>query len=306
MNLSKLLVSGAVCAGFICAESIREQLNFKVKKYQVCTSKMESGAVPKKIVFLSDLHNVEYGKGNVRLLRAVRKAHPDLILIGGDMLIGKRDILPEPALNFVKKLPQIAPVYYANGNHEQRMKEDTVKYGNVFSVYRRELCKRGVHFLENESAYTELDGIKIRLTGLELPRKTYEKFTRYRLRKEEIVKYAGTIQKEENTADSDCYEILLAHNPVYYPAYKEWGADLVLSGHLHGGVARIPGWRGVITPQAFLFPKYSGEMTEEGGQAIVVSRGLGMHTIKFRFFNRPELIVLEIRGKNEIHECLEK
>lgn len=314
MKLSKLLVSGAVCAGFICAESIREQLNFKVTRYQIRTPKMESDAKPKRIVFLSDLHNKEYGEGNARLLHAVREIRPDLILIGGDMLIGRCGKLPEPALNFVKKLPQISPVYYANGNHEQRMKEDTIKYGNVFRVYRSELREAGVHFLENESADVELDGIKIRLTGLELPSKTYEKFTRYHLGKEEIVKRVGTIQRERkavyaaarnegaeraeqrDTADSvDDYEILLAHNPVYYHVYKAWGADLVLSGHLHGGIARIPGWRGVITPQAFLFPKYSGEMTEEDGQAIIVSRGLGMHTIKFRFFNRPELIVVTIR-----------
>ncbi|WP_251387273.1 metallophosphoesterase [Mediterraneibacter agrestimuris] len=300
MKLSNLLVSGAVCAGLIFVEGIREQLNFKVTKYQICTPKMKSGVKPKKIVFLSDLHNTEYGKENARLLYAIRKAGPDLILIGGDMLIGKRGILPEPALNFVGKLPEIAPVYYANGNHEQRMKEDTVKYGNMFYLYRSELCEKGVHFLENESAVAEFDGIKIRLTGLELPRKTYEKFTRYHLQKEDIVKQVGTNQKEKNTADidhMDYYEILLAHNPVYYHAYKAWGADLVLSGHLHGGIARIPGWRGVITPQAFLFPKYSGEMTEEDRQVIVVSRGLGMHTIKFRLFNRPELIMLEIAGE---------
>lgn len=294
MNISKLLVSGAVCAGLIFAESIREQMNFKVTEYQICTPKMESGRKPKRIVFLSDLHNKEYGKENVRLLRAVREARPDLILIGGDMIIGKRGIPSDPALNFVAKLPQIAPVYYANGNHEQRMKEETAKYGDLFQVYRSELRERGVHFLENESAVVELDGIKIRLTGLELPRKTYEKFTRYHLQKEDIVKQVGTIQKEIY------YEILLAHNPVYYHAYKAWGADLVLSGHLHGGVARIPGWRGVITPQAFLFPKYSGEMTKEDGQAIIVSRGLGMHTIKFRFFNRPELIVLGLEGYEKV------
>lgn len=292
MNLSKWITTGIVCAGVVCAESIREQLDFKVTTYQIHTSKIKTGAKPKKIVFLSDLHNMEYGKKNIRLLNVVKVVRPDLILVGGDMLIGKRDRLPEPALNFVKQLPQIAPVYYANGNHEQRMKEDTVKYGNTFHVYRKALQDVGVHFLENESAVMEFDEIKLRLTGLELPRKTYEKFSRFHLGKEDIVKQVGAIQR-----GTDFYEILLAHNPVYYDdAYKPWGADLVLSGHLHGGVVRIPGWRGVITPQAFLFPKYSGEMTEEDGQAIVVSKGLGMHTIKFRFCNRPELVVLEIGG----------
>ena len=304
MNISRVIAVGVVCAGLICTESIREQLNFKVKKYLIRTPKMNPRAKPKKLLFLSDLHNMEYGKNNVRLLRAVEKARPDLILIGGDMLVGKQDRLPEKALNFVEKLPLIAPVYYANGNHEQRMKEDTAKYGNVFHVYHKELQEAGVHFLENESAIVNLDGFQVRLTGLELPMETYEKFKHYTVKKEDIVRKVGktlseaTADESANKENTDnYYEILLAHNPVYYNAYKDWGADLVLSGHLHGGIARIPGWRGVITPQAFLFPKYSGEMTEEDGQAIVVSKGLGMHTIKFRFFNVPELVELEISGE---------
>ena len=65
---------------------------------------------------------------------------------------------------------------------------------------------------------------------------------------------------------------------------KKWGADLVLSGHLHGGIIRLPGIGGLITPQAIPFPKYSGEMTTEGEQTIIVSRGLGTHTINLRFF----------------------
>ena len=77
----------------------------------------------------------------------------------------------------------------------------------------------------------------------------------------------------------------------------KWGADLTLSGHLHGGLVRIPGLGGVISPQIKLFPKYSGELTSEGEQAVVVSKGLGMHTICFRFCNPAEMIVLQIGGK---------
>mgnify|MGYP000582777615 CR=1 FL=1 len=68
----------------------------------------------------------------------------------------------------------------------------------------------------------------------------------------------------ENFADNS-YHILLAHNPSYMEAYKEWGSDLILSGHLHGGCVRLPGIGGVITPQAFLFPKYSGR-DDRGGR----------------------------------------
>lgn len=292
MKLSEIIAAGTLGVGLICAESIREQRNFEVTHYSIQTPKMDSGAKPKKIIFLSDLHNHQYGKKNIRLLQAIAKEKPELILIGGDMLVGKPGKLPQQAWEFVCQLPQIAPVYYANGNHEQRMKEEPEKYGNVFSVYRQELKVAGVRFLENESAVEKLEGITFRITGAELPGKTYEKFRRCPVSEEDVRRQVGKAREDS------VYQILLAHNPAYYDAYKKWGVDLVLSGHLHGGIVRIPGWRGVITPQAFLFPKYSGEMTVEDGKAIVVSRGLGMHTIPFRLFNVPQLIVLEITGES--------
>ena len=92
----------------------------------------------------------------------------------------------------------------------------------------------------------------------------------------------------------DQYTILLAHNPAYMDVYLEWGADLVLSGHLHGGLVRIPGLGGIVTPQGFFFPKYSGEMTREGEQTVIVSRGLGSHTLNIRLFNVPELISIHL------------
>ena len=299
MKLKDCIALGAVCAGVVCMESIREQWNFNVTKYQICTSKINPHMKPKRMIFLSDLHNHEYGQNNIRLLQAVKAACPDLILIGGDMLVGKRGRSAKAALQFVSKLPKIAPVYYANGNHEQRMKENPEKYERVYERYREILQNAGVHFLENDSLELHLDGFHVRLTGLELPMETYEKFKYSHVRKEDIVLQVGEIRKEmldSAEEEESVYEILLAHNPTYYSAYKEWGADLVLSGHLHGGIARIPGWRGVITPQAFLFPKYSGEMTEEDGQTIIVSKGLGTHTINFRLFNIPEMVVLEFIG----------
>lgn len=292
MKVLKWMIAGGIGAVCVFAESFREQLNFKVTRYSIHVPKMDQNADAKKIVFLSDLHNHEYGKRNNRLMQAIIREKPDLIFIGGDMLIGKEGVSAEVAWKLIRQLPRIAPVYYANGNHEQRMKEDTVQYGNVYPTYKKELEEAGVHFLENGSAMEELNGCPIRITGLELPSYTYTKLKRMKVEKENIEDLIG--EKDENA-----YQILLAHNPTYYKAYKEWGADLVLSGHLHGGMARIPGWRGVITPQAFLFPKYSGEMTQEDGKTIVVSRGLGSHTIPIRLFNKPELVVMELSGKEK-------
>ena len=271
----------------VCVESFREGRKFRVTDYDMDIPAMKEGGEEQKIVFLSDLHNHVYGENNDRLLESIRSQEPDLILIGGDMLIGKRDTLPDPALDFVKQLPQIAPVYYCNGNHEQRMKEDSDKYGNIFFDYKEKLLHAGIRFLENTSEVVDLGQLKVRLTGVELPKDAYQKFQMYPLKKKEIEALVGS-------SEPDCFQILLAHNPIYFQTYKEWGADLVLSGHLHGGVARIPGGRGVITPQAFLFPKYSGEMTTEEGKTMIVSKGLGTHTVKFRIFNSPEVVVIHL------------
>ena len=118
-----LVVFVLTVAAVLCLlEAYREQQYFKVTEDGVVSRRLNGLKKEKKIVFLSDLHNKEYGVGNERLLDAICKARPDLILIGGDMLVGKKGCSFAPALKFVSKLPAIAPVYYACGNHEQRMK----------------------------------------------------------------------------------------------------------------------------------------------------------------------------------------
>lgn len=283
--IKALFAAGVGALAFVIAESIREYRNFRVTHYDLKTPFMEPGSTEKKIVFLSDLHNRVYGDDNQGLLESIRKEQPDLILVGGDMLISKMSFSDMPAREFVSCLPEIAPVYYALGNHEQRRKEK--RYHESYFEYRKFLEEAGVYFLENDSAYFEFGNMRVRLTGIELPISTYEKFKKVPVSTEDIEKLVGP-------SDRNCFQVLLAHNPGYFKVYREWGANLVLSGHFHGGIMRIPGWRGVITPQAFLFPKYSGEMTTEGDSTIVVSKGLGTHTIHFRVFNHPEVVVLHL------------
>ena len=96
--------------------------------------------------------------------------------------------------------------------------------------------------------------------------------------------------------DPEAFHILLAHNPVYFDTYAAWGADLTLSGHLHGGIIRIPGIGGLITPQAQLFPKYDRGLISVNGKYMVVSAGLGEHTVPIRIFNPPQLILITVEG----------
>lgn len=237
-----------------------------------------------KIVMLADLHNHEFGKGNSRLLEKIKEESPDYIMIAGDMLVKGKTLKTKPVREFLAKLSQICPVYYAPGNHEEYLERNFSQTG-LYQKFVKEIEKCGVMYLSNQSCYIEKENQKIRVTGLHLQKKFFAKFyEKVTMEKNDLEELIG---KSEN-----CYEILIAHNPNYFPVYKKWGADLVLSGHIHGGIVILPFLGGVISTTYELFPHYDFGMFQSGDSYMVLSRGLGTHTIKLRLFNIPEISVI--------------
>ena len=102
------------------------------------------------------------------------------------------------------------------------------------------------------------------------------------------------------TAKSHPQEVRVAdflelNNPEFFQAYSGWGADLTLSGHYHGGFMRLPLQKGLISPKYQLFPKYAGGLIRGKHCCMIVSRGLGMHTLPLRIFNPGELAVIDLK-----------
>lgn len=286
-----ILIIVAVFIVYCLIEMIRELRDFRVTKYRICSQKLNGIKREKKIIFLSDLHNRMYGEENERLLESIRNQHPDLILIGGDMLVRKDGNSYDKTVHFLAKLPGICPVYCANGNHEQKLKELPDKYEQSYEEYKKALTASGIHMLENASETVKLDEVPVKLSGLEIPLGAYARFGKKELSLKEITDRIGE--------HGDDYQILLAHHPGYMKEYLAYGADLILGGHYHGCVVQLPGIGGVISTNFTLFPKYSGGIYQEGEQTAVVSRGLGTHSVPLRLWNWPELIVLELSG-NEV------
>ena len=283
-----ILIIVAVFIVYCLIEMIRELQDFRVTKYRICSQKLNGIKREKKIIFLSDLHNRMYGEENERLLESIRNQHPDLILIGGDMLVRKDGNSYDKTVHFLAKLPGICPVYCANGNHEQKLKELPDKYEQSYEEYKKALTASGIHMLENASETVKLDEVPVKLSGLEIPLGAYARFGKKELSLKEITDRIGE--------HGDDYQILLAHHPGYMKEYLAYGADLILGGHYHGCVVQLPGIGGVISTNFTLFPKYSGGIYPEGEQTAVVSRGLGTHSVPLRLWNWPELIVLELSG----------
>ena len=254
---------------------------FVIVKHRVADGRIRGNL---RACVLSDLHNKQYGKDNALLLKAIDEQKPDVILIAGDILTAHPGKSLEPAICFLEKLAEKYPIFYGNGNHEHRLKLYPEVYGDMAKEYGEALAKIGVEPLVNKSRVLEKNNICV--YGVEIDREYYKRFTVPKMDEDYMNTTLGVPDKAQ-------YNVLLAHNPDYFPEYAAWGADLTLSGHVHGGIVRIPGWKGIASPNIRLFPKYDGGRFEEGNSVMILSRGLGMHTIPVRLFNPGELIVID-------------
>ena len=268
---------------------------FVVRKLQVQDSRIKKNC---RAVVLSDLHNKRYGKNNEQLIQAIRQEKPDFVLVAGDILTARPKASLEPAVEFLSVLVKEIPVYYGNGNHEHRLKLYPKEYGDMAERYAKALAELGIEPLVNTHVQLPESGICV--YGAEIDKEYYKRLAERKMAEDYMV---GILGKPDHTK----YNILLAHNPDYFPRYAAWGADLTLSGHVHGGVARVPFWgKGVISPSLRLFPKYDGGVFKEGERTMLLSRGLGVHTIPIRVFNPGELWVVEFTsGSLHDSECRE-
>lgn len=256
--------------------------HFVVRRYTFSSEKIKK---PVKLVMLSDLHNYQYGKDNVQLLDAIEKEAPDMVVLAGDMITAGKKEKFEKTVVFLEKIKDRYPLYYAYGNHEQKIKLHTEYYGDLGERYEKALAEAEIVPMCNTQAFLPEWGIRI--YGLEIGHAYFQRFRT----KPFPDRYMESLLGEKN---SDTFNVLLAHNPEYFPEYADWGADLVLSGHIHGGIVRLPFLGGVISPAIRLFPKYDGGLFEENGSCMVLGRGIGTHSPNVRMFNPGELVVMEL------------
>lgn len=242
-----------------------ENTHFIITDYQYNHPNLPAEMDGLRILQISDLHNQSFGKDNKRLLSAIQQSHADVIVITGD-LVDSTFTNRSKALAFVSRIVELAPVYYCTGNHEHRMKPRELR------IFLEELSALGVHVLSDE-AIPFYEGT---LAGLKDPSS-----------------HKHTLRRILRDTEASAFTILLSHKPHHFANYLE--ADLVLSGHAHGGQIRIPLIGGLIAPGQGYFPKYTKGFYTMENTTMLVSRGIGnSHRIP-RVFNPPELVLLTLR-----------
>ena len=285
IELSLCAAAGAAAAGL--AWSKYERGHFVTEELVFSSSKIKEPAV---LVFLSDLHDNTFGEKNEKLLKEIKRIHPDAVLIGGDTMVtkpGRADLSrTKELLQGISRLS--CPVFYANGNHEQRMQRDRGVYGSMYDEFRKLLEEYQVNYLQNKTVQWRDD---IAVSGVDIAWKYYQDFHPDSMVPSYLARRLGK-------AESERFQILLAHSPLFFDAYAGWGADLSLAGHFHGGTIRLPGLGGIMTPQYQFFHPFCGGVFEQNGRWMLVSRGLGTHSINIRIGNRPQLAVIRLEPKS--------
>lgn len=279
----------AAALGLILLISNEERKSFVVTHYTIRDARFSENERPVTAVVIADLHNHSFGSGNAKLLHAIDQAAPEAVFVAGDLVVAIPGHEVMVAADFICKLAKKYSVYYGVGNHEYRMALYPEKYQHQYAMYDRLLKEAGIEMMHNSRTRAKLGNVWVNVYGLEIDREYYKRFSHVSMRADYLLSLFPK-------PPADQYSILLAHNPDYFSAYAAFGADLTLSGHVHGGLIRLFG-RGLISPSTGLFPKYSSGRYTIGERQMIVSRGLGTHTLPIRVCNRPELIVLHFEGK---------
>lgn len=290
-----LFIAFLAVLGFIEIEML------KTTRYSVWSHDLPKSLDSKKILLLSDLHRKHFfGRKNKYLFKLIRKSKPDCILVAGDLVNGlggmKNVRYAEQILSSLSKLN--VPIFYTYGNHELKLE---IHFPEAFAKLE-ETASKYATVLNNHGAlvtFPDAPGPSLQLYGLKLKLNYYHGDV-----KEQMQRVCpGNVFK--SGADG-LYNILIVHDPTYLESYLETGADLIVAGHFHGGIIRLPFLGGVISPRYRLFPSYTKGLYKCGNQRMIVSAGIGWHTIPFRLFNRPEIVEISFEKKTRRSQRQEK
>ncbi len=266
-------------------------MHYEESRYEIAVPGFAEGA-RFRMAHLTDLHNCSYSG----LMPRLDQAKPDLVLCTGDII--NCPAFPQMpawdvALSFYAELVQRFPVYAIPGNHENRWKNsEDEKMRRHYRDFRAQLQEIGVEFMENRIASVEAGGTRINLAGADLPKSAF-KITK----RGERVMLPGEMERFLGTKPEG-FTVLLAHTPNPVHDYAAWGADLVVCGHVHGGIVRLKKLGGIVGPGLQPLPPYTKGRYTVGNTTMLVSAGLGEHSIPVRIANPRQVIYADLTAAN--------
>ena len=269
---ARIMIWIAVFAAAIAGILYDSNFRFKTESFELAAPGLPGSFDGFRIVQLSDLHGKEFGKDNKKLVQAVTEARPDMIALTGDYIESAEDIAVTEKL--VRQLTDIAPVYFVSGNHDWASGEIQTLFDTLQSC--------GVTSLHNEYVLLEKDGESIVLAGVEDPN-SWAVMTQ----PDELV----DIIKEEQGGK---FTVLLGHRNYWIEKYPELEVDIILCGHSHGGIIRLPLIGGLAGTGGEILPEYDKGLYRTENYSMLVSGGLGDVRGIPRFLNNPQVLPVSL------------
>ena len=282
--------------GYVNNRSFRESF------YNVSSLKADNRI---RVIVLSDLHSVNYGKDNEKLTSRTEKLKPDLILLTGD-IIDSKNPKTDRVVNMCTRLSEIAPSYYIYGNNEAEIvydfnlrKEDIDKKLGLSDETRDE--KKLIEYKDELEARLEKSGVKVlknEIDTIKVGTNTIDVFGILTSNPSAFYEYTEKSFSAFKYENPEHLKIMAIHEPYIFEEFTEdFWADLMVCGHTHGGTIRVPVLGPLYTYEGGLFPERSGAYVygryDVSGKPLVVSGGLENNNL-LRLNNQPELVIIDI------------
>lgn len=280
-HLVKITTAVVICLAAFFAVLIGNT-HISTTSYSVALQNLGSSV---RVILLSDLHGKSFGRENSRLIAKIQEQTPDAIFLDGDMIDRSADSADvQELLRLIKRLHEIAPVYFAPGNHE-------LEYMQTDTSLLTQVAEAGAVVVNDSYADVTLAGQPLRIGGT-------MGHAFYFGRSEEEFSSSPEYQFLKAFEDTDVPKICLAHMPdtfIFNGAYNLWNVDLILSGHTHGGLIRLPFIGGLYAPMQGWFPEYDQGYFRLGEHMqMVITSGLAGHGVIPRINNPPEIVVIDL------------
>lgn len=288
---------------------IISKIECKLCKISTFNIKNIKNADKLKIIYISDFHNKMFKNTYDDLILKVFELNPDCIVFGGDFVdfstfqSKTKSVKYENSLLFIEKIAKYSKeykskinynfkgIFFGFGNHELRLKSrvDDEYLVNVYNKFISCLVNNDIQILDNKTFSISQN---MTLSGLSL----FEGYYKNLFEKSNIHKnidYA-ILDKYFNNINKKVFNIMVFHKPDYCEDLIDYGFDLVLSGHNHGGLINFPFIGSILSPDLKLFPKYNLGNYLYKNKNVIVSSGIGEHFIKIRVNNKPEICLINI------------
>ena len=272
---------------------------YKSEDIEIASYEVQNRKIPKvfnkfKIVQISDLHNRSFGIDNDILLEKIDKLKPNIICITGDLIDSTNKDF-SIALKLIDELSRKYQVYNIIGNHEQKVMIN--KYKELYKDYFKQLKSKNIISLENEKVKIQIGNDFINIYGLVVPYKYYPYLFNKNYKNKKLDFNKNDIEKQLGKINNKEYNVLLAHTPFFFEGYSNWGADLVLAGHVHGGIIRLPIKGGLLSPNREFFPKYDLGEYNIDKSTMILTKGLGGSRMIPRVNCKPEIVEITLKCK---------